>query len=99
MVEFFYNLDYNCTAQDNDTSTSTLQLHANMFKIGDRFDIPVLRDVAADHYDSECRISSASDFVKSVYDVYRGTFESVRQLRDIACRVAPLILNMKDPVI
>ena len=91
MVNFFYSLSYNdniseATDQETPSHISPLQLHARMFTLGDRFDIPGLRDVAVKKYSSRCAISlEPLEFIESIYDVYKRTPASAGQLRNAAC--------------
>lgn len=91
MVNFFYSLSYDnnipeATEQEIPSHISPLQLHARMFAIGDRFDIPGLRDVAVKKYSSRCAIPSEPlEFIESICDVYERIPASVRQLRNAAC--------------
>lgn len=91
MVDFLYSMSYDDeipkqTEQEaGNQSFSLLQLHARMFALGDRYDIPGLRDVAVKKYSSRIVVSwEPLEFLESIYDVYRRTPPSVRQLRDAA---------------
>ena len=51
MVRFFYSMSYDddipeATEQDTPPHISLLQLHARMFALGDRYDIPKVFDSA-----------------------------------------------------
>ncbi|KAI9769799.1 MAG: hypothetical protein M1840_003793 [Geoglossum simile] len=71
--------------QEMDPSISSLQLHARMFALGDRYDIPGLRDLAVKNYSSRCAVPGVSlELITSIHDVYTRTPASIRQLRDIA---------------
>lgn len=91
MVKFFYSLNYDdnipeATEQETPLHISSLQLHARMFALGDRFDILGLRDVAVKKYSSRCAIPLESlELIESIYDVYERTPASVRQPRNAAC--------------
>ena len=57
-----------------------------MFALGDRYDIPGLRDVAVKKYSSRCAVScDPFELIESICDVYERTTASVRQLRNAAC--------------
>ena len=91
MVQFFYSMSYDdhipqVTEQETVSLMSQLQLHARMFALGDRYDIPGLRDVAAKQYSWRCAASCEPlELVESIPDVYEGTPSSIRHLRDAAC--------------
>lgn len=90
MVDFFYSLSYDdnipeATDQETPSHISPLQLHARMFALGDRFDIPGLRDVAVKKYSIRCaKPLGPLELIESIYDVYERTPASVRQLRNAA---------------
>lgn len=91
MVMFFYSMNYNddipeAAERETVSRISLLQLHARMFALGDRYDIPGLRDVAVKKYSSRCAVSwEPLEFLKSLYDVYERTPSSLRHLRNAAC--------------
>ena len=91
MVNFFYSMDYDdniseVTEQETGPRLSLLQLHARIFTLGDRYDIPGLRDVAVKKYSSRCAVSrDPLELIESICDVYERTTASVRQLRNAAC--------------
>ena len=91
MVNFFYNMDYDddipeVTEQGNGPRLSLLQLHARMFALGDRYDIPGLKDVAVKKYSSRCSVCrDPLELIESICDVYERSTASVRQLRNAAC--------------
>lgn len=88
MVNFFYSMDYDddiseVTEQESGPRLSLLQLHARMVALGDRYDIPGLRDVAVKKYSSRCAVScDPLELITSICDVYERTTASVRQLRN-----------------
>lgn len=91
IVDFFYSMSYDDeipkkTEQGADNHCfSLLQLHARMFALGDLYDIPALRDVAVEKYSSRSAVCwEPLEFLESIYDVYRRTPPSIRQLRDVA---------------
>lgn len=88
MIMFFYSMNYDDDipeAAELET-VSLLQLHARMFALGDRYDIPGLRDVAVKNYSSRCAVSwEPLEFLKSLCDVYERTPSSIRHLRNAAC--------------
>ena len=90
MVDFFYSMDYDDSIPEDTKAEppphiSPLQLHAQMFALGDRYDISGLRDVAVKKYSSRCAISEPLEIIGSVYDIYERTPTSIRQLRNLAC--------------
>ena len=91
MVSFFYSMDYDddipeVTEQETGSRLSLLQLHARMFALGDRYDIPGLRDVAVKKYSSRCAVTcDPLELIESICDVYERTTASTRQLRNAAC--------------
>lgn len=91
MVDFFYSMNYDdeiaeATEQETPLDISLLQLHARMFALGDRYDIPGLRDVALEKYTSRCAtLAEPVEFIESIYDVYERTPTSIKQLRNAAC--------------
>ncbi len=90
MVDFFYSMSYDDeipeeTEQEAENRFSLLQLHARMFALGDRYDIPGLRDVAVKKYSSRGVASwEPLEFLESIHEVYRRTPASIRQLRNAA---------------
>ena len=91
MVQFFYSMSYDddipeLTERETLSLISLLQLHARMFALGDRYDIPGLRDVAVKKYSSRCAVSwEPLEFIESLCDVYERTPSSIRHLRNAAC--------------
>lgn len=89
MVEFFYSLDYDEVEDTEKNGVSPLQLHARMFAIGDRFDIPDLRVVAVQKYLNRCSLSwDDLEFLGSIREIYTSTPDSIPQLRNAAVSVA-----------
>src|SRR5271156_1713249 len=90
MVNFFYSMNYDDeipeeTGDETRPPISLLQLHARMFALGDRYDVPGLRDMAVKKYSSRVAVPGAPlELLESIYDVYKGTPASVRQIRDTA---------------
>jgi hypothetical protein len=90
MVNFFYSMNYDDeipeeTGDETRPPISLLQLHARMFALGDRYDVPGLRDTAVKKYSSRATVPGVPlELLESIYDVYKGTPASVRQLRDAA---------------
>ena len=91
MVNFFYSLSYDdnileATELETPSHISPLQLHARTFALGDRFDIPALRDLAEKKYSSRCSIPfEPLELIESICDVYERTPASVTQLGNAAC--------------
>ena len=103
MVQFFYSMSYDddipeVTERETASLISLLQLHARMFALGDRYDIPGLRDVAVKKYSSRCAVSwKPLEFVESICDIYERTPSSLRHLRNAACiRMRKNLPNMLD---
>ena len=103
MVQFFYSMSYDddipeVTERETESLISLLQLHARMFALGDRYDIPGLRDVAVKKYSSRCAVSwKPLEFVESICDIYERTPSSLRHLRNAACiRMRKNLPNMLD---
>lgn len=94
MVDFLYSMNYSDdmleeAGQQTEQNISLLQLHTRMFALGDRYDIPTLRDAAIKKYSSRCAASwEPIEFLQSIYDVYGSTAGTVRQLRDAICTLA-----------
>lgn len=93
MVGFLYSTSYDDeipeeTKQEAGNHISLLQLHARMFALGDRFDVLGLREVAVKKYLSRGVGSwEPLEFLESIYDVYRRTPTSIRQLRNVVGRL------------
>ena len=91
MVQFFYSMSYDdkileVTERETESPISLLQLHARMFALGDRYDIPGLMDVAVNKYSSRCTVSwEPLQFLESICDIYERTPSSVKDLRNAAC--------------
>lgn len=84
LVQFLYNMDYE-DVLPADTDDSLLKLHAKMFALADRFDIPDLLLVAASKYSVRCLTSwEPIEFLASIRDVYKGTPPSLSSLRRAA---------------
>lgn len=81
-----------------DSDVSLLQLHAGMFALADRYEVPDLLPVAANKCSVRCLASwKPLEFLSSVQDVYDGTPPSISLLRKTACtairRYLPAVLN------
>lgn len=88
MVQFFYSMSYDDDIPERETGSfiSLLQLHARMFALGDRYDIPGLSEVAVNKFSSRCAASwEPLQFLESICDIYERTPSSVKQLRNAAC--------------
>lgn len=88
MVDFLYSMSYDDELETEEEAKdvfSLFQLHARMFALGDRYDIPTLRDIAVKKYMSRGMVSwQPCEFLESIYDVYGRTPPSIRQLRNAA---------------
>ena len=88
MVDFFYGLDYSDKLMDDEKPLSLLRLHAYMFAIGDKYDIPMLKVIAVEKYLSRCSLCwDAVEFLESIYDVYRRAGETAVELRQAAVKI------------
>lgn len=88
LIDFFYTMDYQedpyDVEQPEEPRTSSLQLHAQMFALGDRYDIPSLRTLAVHRYEKVCsQERNTLDFLESIPQVYGTTPSALRGLRDI----------------
>jgi len=90
MVQFFYNMDYDDEVKGIEgKDISRLQVHVRMFAIGDKFDIPVLRSLAAEKYGNRCSLSwNDLEFLGSIREIYTSTPDSIPELRNVAVSVA-----------
>ncbi|KAF4534675.1 Kelch domain-containing protein [Lasiodiplodia theobromae] len=88
MVDFFYTNDYQLDPSDAENlddsfSASSLQIHARMFALADKYDIGELCTLASSKYSWELMDSnSLVEFFDSIHDVYSLTPPSKRDLRD-----------------
>jgi hypothetical protein len=97
LVQFFYNMDYD-EVLPLYADVTILQLHARMFALADKYEIPDLPSVAADKYSARClTFWKPLEFLSSIQDVYDGTPPSISLLRKIAYtairRNLPAMLN------
>ena len=84
LVQFFYSMDYDDILPEN-ADVFLLKLHAKMFALADRFEIPDLLSVVANKYSFRCLTSwEPLEFLSSIQDVYDGRPPSVSSLRRIA---------------
>lgn len=83
LVDCLYTADYNTSveSQGTDPIISELQVHVEMFALGDKYDIEALRMLSSEKY-SICLDNSPTglDFLGSVPDVYDLTEPSLRNL-------------------
>ena len=84
-------MDYNddileVTEQETGLRLSLFYLYAWMFILRDRYNVPGLRDKAVKKHSSKYAVScDLLKLIKSIYNVYKRTTVSVRQLRNAAC--------------
>lgn len=87
MVDFFYTNDYQLDPSDAENSddcfsASSLQIHARMFALADKYDIGGLCTLASSKYSRDLMDSnSLVEFFDSIHDVYSLTPPSKRDLR------------------
>lgn len=101
MVYFLYGGNYGTSMKGEEGygSVSGLQVHARMFALGDKYDIPALREFAANKFLTRLTTFSTDlDILGCVPDVYRLTPPSVRSLREMLSKEARLRLEkyLKD---
>lgn len=92
MIEYFYTMDYDtsiaCEGDVEIPEITTLQLHAMMFALGDKYDVEGLRSLSAGYYAKALELSTPLEFLRSTVTVYTGTAQSTRTLRDQALKYA-----------
>jgi len=89
LIDFFYTGSYtediDDAVDDEMKDISALRLHAKMFANGDRYDIPVLMEVAQQNFSMRCKEEwSSEEFLASIKEVYETTPDTVRALREVA---------------
>jgi hypothetical protein len=87
MIDFLYSTDY-----DEDSlevaNTSVLQLHAQIFLLAGRYNIPGLLSIAVKKFRARCvDFWDALELLQSMRDVYKLTPPSMIRLRETACVV------------
>lgn len=95
MVYFLYHGHYNSRTKTQDgREDATLEQHALMYALADKYEIPTLKNFASERFAFACLDSSQTeDFSLVIKTVYCSTPEEERGLRDIV--VSTLILNHK----
>jgi hypothetical protein len=98
MVGYLYTADYSEEFTDSEgeciPTISSLQVHARMFALADKYDIQGLRVLSTTKYSCRLkRFSTSIEFLESVPDVYSLTATPVRSLRDEASHFARLNLR------
>ena len=84
------------TERETLSLTSLLQLHARIFALRDRYDIPDLKNVTAKKYSSKYAVSwEPLEFIKSIDNVYERTPSSIKHQRNAAC----IVMRKKLPKI
>lgn len=86
MVHFLYSGFYGTSMRGEEKygPVSGLQVHARMFALGDKYDIPALREFAVTKFATRLRgFSTHLDVLECVSDVYQLTPPSVIHLRDL----------------
>lgn len=63
--------------------------YAQRYALGDKYDIPLLRDLAKDKFEFGCKgTPDAQHLTSAIEELYSSTLSSDRGLRDIAIRTA-----------
>jgi len=79
MIQYFYDGKYKASC---DGPATSLRLHAQMFALADKLEVPGLFKLAAENYAALAAGVSVGDLLGSVRDIYRLTPPHVRWLRD-----------------
>ena len=91
-MDFFYGGDYSDLTEGDEGKEeplSMLELHAEMYALGDKYQTPGLRRLAMRKFNSRLRSEWApQDFLRSIARVYKLTPESNRKLRSVVLRHA-----------
>lgn len=86
-MQFFYFGDYPDPSNDQENEEaplSALELHAEMYAIGDKYQAPGLSRLAVQKYKDRLKSSwTQKDLLRSIAKVYYLTPESKRDLRDV----------------
>jgi hypothetical protein len=90
MIEYFYTGDYSGdTGVENEVEPlSTLDLHAKVFALADKYDAQSLCKRAADQYRSRLKNCGGDEFLASISSVYEATPPAIRSLRNVAMQYA-----------
>lgn len=95
MVHYFYHLDYlesetaklkGQTRRDEDLDTGILIDHASMYAMGDKYDIPGLRDLAVTKYREAYERTNAG-FASSIVVAWTSTIDSDMGLRNVILKI------------
>ncbi|KAL2009614.1 hypothetical protein VTN00DRAFT_5421 [Thermoascus crustaceus] len=97
-VDYLYTANYDESMQTADQECappiSTLQVHARMFALADKYDVKALQMLSSEEYSNRLESSStALEFLESIPDVYTLTAPSVKSLRDKVTRFARINLE------
>jgi hypothetical protein len=78
-----------CTAaQPPDADGTQLLLHAKVYEIADKYDVPTLRKLACEKFERACRIYwNDAQFLVAAAHALSTTPDNDKGLRDIICRV------------
>ena len=111
MLEYLYTGDYVEQIIKNDStgvpselpqvSISSLQLHAQLFALGDKYIIPELCELAVDKYIYRTiHHFEPFDYLDSIPDVFFSALKSNVGLREVAiCTWRILVLHLRDPAV
>ena len=91
-MDFFYcgdNSDPTKGNEDKEKPLSMLELHAEMYALGDKYQAPGLSRLAMQKYEGRLKRGWVpQDFLRSIARVYKLTPESSRELRNATSRHA-----------
>ena len=87
-MSFFYNEDYSDLAESDECEVaplSLLELHTEMYTLGDKYQIPGLSKVAVKKYEGRLKGDwTPEEVLRSISRIYKLTPESNRALRQTA---------------
>lgn len=111
MLQYLYTGDYSEQIEDDSTvvpsevpqvSISGLQLHAQLFALGDKYSIPELCELAVDKYiyRTVCHFEPF-DYLDSIPDVFFSALKNNMELRNVAiCTWRDLLVShLRDPAV
>lgn len=90
LLDFLYTGDYpaDVDATKRDLSMSVLQLHVEMFNLGDQYDIPLLRDLAARKYSDRLAWGfKPLEYLDSIPRVFFSRAINSEKLKDAAVQI------------
>lgn len=82
-LDFLYSGSYSCTADATGRGKTTL--HVKMYSLGDKYDIPKLRDLAITQLAStlDDKTTPHKDLLEAIPLIYECTMEKDRKFRDL----------------